>query len=158
MVELEKEQLVEKTIKLDEAIDFQVRWAWYKIIKMYNTEASNYGLSMAIGQVLLNIDKDGTPSTKLGPKMGMEPRSLTRMLKSLEGKGLIVKRADKLDKRMVRVFLTKEGEVKRKLSRDTVLHFNKFMRENISKTKMKNFFEVLSKMNELIDNNDIYKK
>ena len=97
---------MEKAIKLEEAIDFQVRWAWYKIIKMYNTEASNSDLSMSIGQVLLNIDKEGTPSTKLGPKMGMEPRSLTRMLKSLEAKGLIFKKSDKIDKRMVRVFLT----------------------------------------------------
>ena len=32
---------------------------------------------MSIGYALLNIDKDGTPSTKLGPKMGMEARSLT---------------------------------------------------------------------------------
>ena len=29
---------------------------------------------------------------KLGPKMGMEPRSLTRMIKSLEEKGWIEKK------------------------------------------------------------------
>ena len=136
----------------------QVRWAWHKIIKMYNAEASNYGLSMAIGQVLLNIDKEGTPSTKLGPKMGMEPRSLTRMLKSLEDKGLIYKQTDESDKRTVRVYLTEEGKKKRKLTRKTVLQFNKFMRDNISRTKMKHFFEVLTKISELIDENDIYKK
>lgn len=125
---------------------------------MYNAEASNYGLSMAIGQVLLNIDKEGTPSTKLGPKMGMEPRSLTRMLKSLEDKGLIYKQTDESDKRTVRVYLTEEGKKKRKLTRKTVLQFNKFMRDNISRTKMKHFFEVLTKISELIDENDIYKK
>lgn len=143
-------------MKPEETIDFQVRWAWYKIIKMYNTEAGKYGLSMSMGQVLLNIDKDGTPSTKLGPKMGMEPRSLTRMLKSLEEKGLIYKEADKTDKRMVRIFLTDDGKKGRKMSRNTVLHFNNFVHDNISKTKMKHFFEVLEKMNSLIDNNDIY--
>ena len=149
---------MEQTIKQEEAIDFQVRWAWHKIIKMYNAEAANYGLSMAIGQVLLNIDKEGTPSTKLGPKMGMEPRSLTRMLKSLEDKGLIYKQTDESDKRTVRVYLTEEGKKKRKLTRKTVLQFNKFMRDNISRTKMKHFFEVLTKISELIDENDIYKK
>lgn len=143
-------------MKPEETIDFQVRWAWYKIIKMYNVEAGKYGLSMSVGQVLLNIDKEGTPSTKLGPKMGMEPRSLTRMLKSLEDRGLIYKEADKVDKRMVRIFLTPEGIKGRKKSKETVLHFNQFMHENISKTKMKHFFEVLNKMNELLDNNDIY--
>jgi DNA-binding MarR family transcriptional regulator len=149
---------VERAMKPEETVDFQIRWAWYKLIKMYNLEAGKYGLSMSIGQVLLNIDKDGTPSTKLGPKMGMEPRSLTRMLRSLEDRGFIYKEADKVDKRMVRIFLTAEGKKKRKLSRQTVIHFNTFMQENISKTKMKHFFEVLTKMNELIDNNDIYNK
>ncbi len=147
---------VDRKLKPEDTIDFQIRWAWHKITRMYNLEAGKYGLSMSIGQVLLNIDKDGTPSTKLGPKMGMEPRSLTRMLKSLEDKGYIYKEADKNDKRMVRIFLTEEGKKKRKISRSTVLQFNQFMRENISKTKMKHFFEVLENMNELIDKNDIY--
>ena len=155
---VQKKNCVERAMKPEETVDFQIRWAWYKLIKMYNVEAAKYGLSMSIGQVLLNIDKEGTPSTKLGPKMGMEPRSLTRTLKSLGDRGLIYKEADKVDKRMVRIFLTEEGKKKRKMSRETVIYFNKFMQENISKTKMKHFFEVLTKMNELIDNNDIYKK
>ena len=148
---------MERKFKPEETIDFQVRWAWYKIIKMYNTEAGKFGLSMSIGQVLLNIDKEGTPSTKLGPKMGMEPRSLTRMLKSLEDRGFISKEADKVDKRMVRIFLTEEGKKARKIARKIVLQFNNTMHDNISKTKMKHFYEVLDKMNELIDN-DIYEK
>ena len=147
---------MERPLKPEETIDFQIRWAWYKIIKMYNGEAGKYDLSMSIGQLLLNIDKDGTPSTKLGPKMGMEPRSLTRTLKTLEDRGYIYKESDKEDKRMVRIFLTEEGKLKRKMSRETVIHFNNFMHENISKTKLKHFFEVLNKMSELIDNNDIY--
>jgi len=145
-------------MKPEETIDFQVRWAWYKIMKMYNMEAGKYELSMSIGQLLLNIDKEGTPSTKLGPKMGMEPRSLTRTLKSLEDRGYIYKQSDKEDKRMVRIFLTEEGKKKRKMSRQTVLQFNNFMNENISKTKMKHFFEVLNKMSELIDNRDVFKE
>jgi DNA-binding MarR family transcriptional regulator len=145
-------------MKPEETIDFQVRWAWYKIMKMYNMEAGKYELSMSIGQLLLNIDKDGTPSTKLGPKMGMEPRSLTRTLKSLEDRGYIYKQSDKQDKRMVRIFLTDEGKKKRKMSRQTVLQFNNFMNENISKAKMKHFFEVLTKMSELIDNKDVFKE
>lgn len=143
-------------MKPEETIDFQVRWAWYKIVKMYNTQASKYGVSMSIGQVLLNIDKEGTPSTKLGPKMGMEPRSLTRMLKSLEERGLICKKQDETDKRMVLIQLTDEGKKKRKLARKTVLQFNNFIKDNISEKKMQNFFQVLSEMNELIETNPIF--
>ncbi|NQX92775.1 MAG: MarR family transcriptional regulator, partial [Flavobacteriales bacterium] len=58
-------------MKPEETIDFHIRWAWSKISRMYNVEAAKYGGTMSIGYVLLNIEKDGTPSTKLGPKMGM---------------------------------------------------------------------------------------
>ena len=71
---------------------------------------------------------------------------------------MIYKQTDESDKRTVRVYLTEEGKKKRKLTRKTVLQFNKFMRDNISRTKMKHFFEVLTKISELIDENDIYKK
>ena len=75
----------------EDTADFHIRWSWYNIARMYNLKAANFGGTMAIGYALLNIDKEGTPSTKLGPKMGMEPRSLTRMIKSLEKKGWIEK-------------------------------------------------------------------
>ena len=71
-------------------IDQVLRSTWQAIAKMYNEEASKYNSSMAAGFALLSIDpKKGTPSTSLGPKMGMEATSLSRTLKSLEAKKLI---------------------------------------------------------------------
>ena len=98
-------------MKSEETIDFHIRWAWYNISRMYNLKAGEFGGSMAIGYALLNIDRDGTPSTKLAPKMGMEPRSLTRMIKNLDQNGLIQKVSDKSDKRLVKIFLTDKGKV-----------------------------------------------
>ena len=68
---------------------------------MYNEEASKYGATMAIAFTLLNIDKDGTPSTALGPKMGMEATSLSRTLKNMEEKGLIIRKPNPNDGRSV---------------------------------------------------------
>ena len=88
-------------MKPEETIDFHIRWAWHSIARMYNLEASKHGSTMSVGQTLLNIDlEEGTPSTKLGPKMGMEPRSLTRTLKTMEEKGLIFRQPDEIDKRI----------------------------------------------------------
>ncbi len=112
---------------------------------------------MAIGYTLLNIDKDGTPSTKLGPKMGMEPRSLTRMIKSLEENGLIERRSDSKDKRLVNLFLTKKGEDLRKKAREYVIHFNQTIYDNIDEKDIKTCFDVLKKINNLIDQNNIFK-
>ena len=100
---------------------------------------------MSTGYALLNIDQsDGTPSTKLGPKMGMEPRSLTRTLKSMEAEGLIKRVPDKTDKRKVNIILTPFGKKMRKISRDTVLKFNQKIKEKIPVDKLDTFFEVMN--------------
>lgn len=145
-------------MKPEETIDFHLRWVWAKVSRLYNAEAAKYDGSMAIGYILLNIDKDGTPSTKLGPKMGMEARSLTRTLKTMEDNGLIVRRADTGDRRMVRVFLTKKGLQLRDASRSAVLNFNNFVRSNIDQDKLEIFFDVMQEMNTLLDHPQLFEK
>tara|TARA_Y100000589_G_C27160911_1_gene632708 strand:- start:1582 stop:2022 length:441 start_codon:yes stop_codon:yes gene_type:complete len=144
-------------MKPEDTVDFHIRWSWYNISRMYNVKATEYGGTMAIGYALLNIDKEGTPSTKLGPKMGMEPRSMTRMIKSLEKNGLIVKKSDEKDKRMVRLFLTESGNELRKKSRDVVIKFNEKIFETIKDKELNTCFKVLKEINSLIDENHIFK-
>ena len=105
---------------------------------------------------LLNIDKEGTPSTKLAPKMGMEPRSLTRMIKTLEENGLIEKKSDDLDKRLVKLFLTNKGKKVRSQAKEIVLSFNKKVHEEINEEDLNKCFSVLTKLNNLIDRNNIF--
>lgn len=63
-------------------IDYVLRATWQAVARMYNEEAKGFGSTMAVGFTLLSIDpKKGTPSTALGPKMGMEATSLSRILK-----------------------------------------------------------------------------
>ena len=94
----------------DLTIDHALRATWQAISKMYNEEAKNYGLTMAIGFTLLSIDpKGGTPSTTLGPKMGMEATSLSRILKNIEEKGYIQRKRNPNDGRGVLIYLTPLG-------------------------------------------------
>jgi DNA-binding MarR family transcriptional regulator len=127
---------------------------------MYNLKAVQHDISTSIGFILLNIDeKLGTPATKIGPILGMESRSLTRMLKTLEEKGLIVRKGDSTDRRLVRIFLTPEGKKKRELSRLTVLEFNNNIRKNIPAEKLKVFFEVVDQINQVTENQkEIFKE
>lgn len=144
-------------MKPEETIDFPIRWAWHRISRIYNVEALKYDITMSIGYALLNIDREeGTPSTKLGPKMGMEPRSLTRTLKTMEERGLIERRPDPDDGRMVRIWLTELGQEKRELTKIAVLHFNHFVQEQISPGKLRTFFEVINKMNEILEEQDVF--
>jgi DNA-binding MarR family transcriptional regulator len=142
----------------DKTIDYILRATWQAVARMYNEEASKYGGSMAIGFTLLSIDKEkGTPSTALGPKMGMESSSLTRTLKSLEEKGLIYRKPNPEDGRGVLIFLTEAGKEKRDLSKKSVIEFNEAIKQNVSSEKLAHFMEVADKINELIQEKNIFK-
>ena len=132
-------------------MDFAVRHLWHKIQRMYNQKANEYGLTMSIGFILLNVEKEGTPSTQLGPKMGMEPTSLSRTLKTMEEKGLIYRKNDIDDKRKVLIFLTKEGVEKRKTAKEVVVGFNEKLIESIPKSKLKTFYEVAERLDVTLD-------
>ena len=139
-------------MKKEKTIDFHIKWTWHAISRMYNLYAASEEMTMSIGYVLLNIDtENGTPATKIGPSIGMEPRSLTRMLKSLEEKGWIYREIDSKDKRFVKVFLTELGKRKRNYARDGVIKFNSEIQETISKENLKIFFDVISQINELVE-------
>ena len=114
---------------------------------------------MSIGFALLTIHgDDGTPATKIAPQMGLEPRSLTRLLKSMEDKKLIVRKADKNDKRSVRIFLTKDGKKQRENAKDIVIGFNQTVQREISTEKLNVFFEVIQQIQSLIKRSVNYEK
>ncbi len=141
----------------EKTIDYILRATWQAVARMYNDEASNYGATMATGFTLLSIDKEvGTPSTTLGPKMGMEATSLTRTLKSMEDKGLIYRKPNPEDGRGVLIFLTEFGKEKRELSKNTVLKFNEVVKQNVSAEKLQDFMEVSDIINELISEKKIF--
>jgi DNA-binding MarR family transcriptional regulator len=124
---------------------------------MYNEEASKFDGSMAIGFALLSIDKEeGTPSSYISNRMGMEATSLTRTLKTLEEKGLIIRKKNPDDGRGVLIYLTELGKEKRELSRNTVLKFNEVIRQNVSDEKLQNFIEVADVITELINEKKIF--
>lgn len=141
-----------KGMKKEKTVDFHIKWGWHTISRMYNAYAAKYDMTMAIGYVLLNIDLDtGTPATKIGPTLGMEPRSLVRMLKSLEERGWIRREVDENDKRFVRIMLTEEGKQKREIARQGVIQFNNMIREQIPLDKLVIFFEVIRDINRLVE-------
>lgn len=139
-------------MKPEETIDYHLRKAWHNVARIYNAEAMKHDLTMSVGFVLLNIDQhEGTPSTKLGPKMGMEPRSLTRTLKSMEEDGLICRKSVKTDRRSVRIFLTEKGKRKRDIARNKVTFFNDKIQGKLGKTRVKEFLATMEKMDQLFN-------
>ncbi len=141
----------------DKTIDYVLRTTWLTVSKMYNEEASKFETTMATGFTLLSIDPEkGTASTALGPKMGMEATSLSRILKTMEKNGLIERKPNPDDGRGVIIHLTEFGKEKRELSREKVLTFNNTVKNSISEEKIRHFYEVAEHINEMICNKKIY--
>jgi DNA-binding MarR family transcriptional regulator len=146
-------------MKKEQTIDYNIKAAWHAIMRMYNQYGSDFDVTASTGFVLLNIDsEEGTPATKIAPALGMEARSLTRMLKSLEEKGWIYREQDPTDGRSIRIFLTALGKKKRELSRRAVREFNIQVSHKVSQQELDVFFSVLDRISKTIESNVVFEK
>lgn len=135
----------------EQLFEFHIRSNWFKISRFYNQMAAQYDISFSWGFIMLNVEKKGTPSTALGPRMGMEPTSLSRTLKNMEDKGYIIRKSDADDKRKSIVFLTDTGLEMRTKVRDVVIDFNKKLFGVLPKTKVDAFFDIMQRINFQLD-------
>lgn len=141
----------------EKTIDYVLRATWIAVSKMYNEEASKEGSTMATGFALLSIDPEkGTPSTSLGPKMGMEATSLSRTLKAMEEKGLIRRRRNPADARSVLIHLTDFGKEMRAYSKKVVLRFDEAVKNEVSEEDLQTFISVADTIMDLIASKKIY--
>lgn len=143
-------------MRREETVDYVIKAAWHAIARMYNQQAAKYDMTMSMGFVLLNIHAEGTPATKIAPLMGLEARSLTRLLNTLEEEGLVYREADPADKRRVRIVLTREGKKKKEKARETVLRFNEAVRAQVEPTRLNIFFQVLADIQKVIEKETAY--
>ena len=143
----------------DKTIDYALRATWMAVTKMYNEEANKKGSTMSTGFALISIDPEhGTPSTSLGPKMGMEATSLSRTLKMMQEKKLIFRKPNPEDGRSVLICLTDFGIEMREFSKEVVFKFDSAVREKVPPEKLEIFLEVFEMINEVIATKEVYTK
>ena len=140
-------------------IDHILRSVWMSVSKMYQEEAAKLDSTMATGFTLISIDPErGSPSTALGPKMGMEATSLSRLLKSMEARELISRKPHPEDGRSVLICLTDFGQQMREYSKEIVLGFDQIVRQKINETELKTFLKVAETIMELSQNSSAYSR
>lgn len=136
-----------KTKEKVDNVDLMLKSVWLAVSKMYSEQASAHNSTAVQALTLLKIDpKEGTRSTNLGPKMAIEPTSLTRIIKLLEDNGYIYKEKTTTDKREVIIKLTDKGIKSRNLSKEVVVNFNKKVVERIDPEKYTIFKEVMGEI------------
>ena len=137
-------------MNIEETVDFHLRSSLFATRRMYNLLAVQNGITQGIGYVLINIGKEGIPATKIAPLMGMTFSSLSRLLKNMESSGFIYRKHDDNDKRIVRIFLTKEGLELRDKVKDVVVNFNTNLFKKIKPEDLEGFIKVNNAIKEQV--------
>jgi len=130
-------------------VDFLLRSSLFSMMRMYNIIAAEHGITQSVGNVLLIIEKGGTPATKVAPLMGMSSSSLSRLLKNMEESGFIYKETNSIDKRVIKVFLTDKGLELRRIVRKVVVGFNDRVAKKVKAEEMEAFTRVTQLIKEL---------
>ncbi len=138
-------------MKLNQTIEFHIRTTSLALSRMYNAIAEDYGITQTIGYILTYVDKEGTPSTKIATQLGMKKSSLTRVLKKMEEDGCIIREIDKVDKRVVKIFLTEKGIERRKIAKKTVIDFNNRLNDMVEKGDLERFSKVSEIIKQLVN-------
>ena len=137
--------------------DFVLRETWKNIEKMYNKEANLYDVTFSISFTLISIDPDiGSPSTSIGPVMGLEANSISRILNSMENKKLIYRKPNPTDGRSIIISLTKSGLKKRKIVIEKIRKFKSIIRNRIDKKDLNSLHKVINQINEIIYEGNVF--
>lgn len=131
----------------ERVVFYKLRSTWLEVFKLYNEIAAEYDGTVSMAFVLLTIDsEEGTLSTKIAPRMGMGPNSLTRIIKSMEDRGLIFRQKDRFDKRQVFVHLTDEGRKMRSVAFAKMQHIEGKLFQDLGAEQLDGFFNVLNRI------------
>jgi DNA-binding MarR family transcriptional regulator len=136
-------------MKPEETVDFFLKIVWQTVANKYNQIASDFGITQALGYMLINIHEEGTAVSQIAALSGVKSTSLSRILKNMEELGLIFREIDPKDKRSVKIFLTPFGKEKRQLAKGVVRSFNEYLNTHISDKDRLQLIKTLNKINQL---------
>ncbi len=85
-----------------------------KVCRAHRTNVGGLlaGVGLHVGQEMVLLElwkKDGLKGSELADRLGVEPPTITRMLRRMERCGFVERRPDPADARSFRVYLTNEG-------------------------------------------------
>lgn len=100
-------------------------------------------------------EKNGVPQQELAFLTGRDKASLTRLINTVEKKGLVARIPSKSDKRINHIHLTKKGEVLLNHTMPIMEKFVKSLQKNISKEETDKVIEVIKKVQNNLHNQKI---
>ncbi|MFY7672256.1 MarR family winged helix-turn-helix transcriptional regulator [Tenacibaculum sp. MEBiC06402] len=93
-------------------------------------------------------EKDGVPQQELAFLTGRDKTSLTRLVNTMEKKGLLARIPSKTDKRINHIYLTKKGTGLFQKTLPVIQDFAKSLQENISEEEIQSTIRIIQKVQE----------
>lgn len=141
--------------------DFLGYWLFFAQRSMFNAFSEvlkdccqQHGKSYAVtppqwGALSLLIEQDGLTIGAISQKRGVDPPTITGIIKRLEQSGLVERRHDLEDRRQVMVYLTDEGrDIMRYLPQATAA-FNEIMMKGFSEDQQR---DLIAKLQQIVVN------
>ncbi len=101
-------------LELDAMLCFAIYSAGHAFTRFYKPRLEALGLTYPQYLVFLVLwQEDGLTVKALGDKLFLDSGTITPMLKRLSARDLVRRERDKVDERLVRIFLTEEGRAMR---------------------------------------------
>jgi DNA-binding MarR family transcriptional regulator len=105
--------------RLDEQLCFALYRASRAVVRAYADLLAPLGLTYPQYLTMLVLwETDGVPVKRLGERLVLDSATLTPLLKRLEQQGLVSRRRDADDERVVRIHLTPAGRALQEKARD----------------------------------------
>ncbi len=98
------------------------------------------------GVIALLHESDGMTVGTISQMRGIDPPTVTGIIKRLEQNGLVERHNDRKDRRVVKVYLTTEGESILRILNPAVEAFNHSMLQGLSEGEQKTFLENLQRI------------
>ncbi|MGH3144459.1 MAG: MarR family winged helix-turn-helix transcriptional regulator [Rubrobacter sp.] len=113
---------------------------------------AEHGLHVGQDMVLVELwESDGLRGGELAAKLGVEPPTVTKMLRRLEGCGLVERSPDPTDARSFRVYLTAEGRALEEPVTRCWERAEERLLAGLSKKERQAFYRLLSRVRSNLD-------
>ncbi|MGE5453557.1 MAG: MarR family winged helix-turn-helix transcriptional regulator [Methylocystaceae bacterium] len=132
-------------------ICYSLKTTMKKVEKHITQRFDEYGINLAQSFIIFCLlERDGSTLTEIGLRAHIENSSLTTMVDKLEKTGLVERRLDSTDRRVIRVFLTEKGTELGNRVLSEGKEFNDYLRQNLQDMEP-TFLEGLQKIARSID-------
>jgi len=96
-----------KSLRLEDQLCFSIYAAGHAFNRFYKPLLGPLGLTYPQYLVLLTLwEQDGLPLRTIGDRLALDSGTLTPLLRRMEDSGLVSRKRDTMDERLVRIHLT----------------------------------------------------